>query len=225
MRLHVAILTLVGILAGCGSPPGDKGTSDEAELDTTSSSAEAPALEPGTGPRLVGTATDVTVDLPARFLEALAAHDSTFVTVTSGELSPEILGGPGGGGFRYPWSEREAPFAVFADFDGNGTRDAVLLQRSADTGRVVAVLDVPPRPRVVELRRWARMDAGESGPMTSFYLRLHPAGAMHVPDFGGGKGDTTIVLAREGVTVAYFGKAARTFWYEDGRFESRTTAD
>ena len=219
------LFALAWLTVVCGCQPAARDARNEPATDTTASDAtSARDRTAGGGPRLVGTATDVTVELPARFEEVLADSVGNFATVTSGELSPGILGGPGGGGFRYPWSERQAPFAVIADFDGNGANDVVLLQRSPEMGRVVAVLDVPPRPRVIELRRWARADAGEGGPMTSFYLMLQPAGAMHAPDFGSGV-DTTITLRREGVVVAYFGQAARTFWYEDGRFESRTTAD
>ncbi len=86
-------------------------------------------------------------------------------------------------------------------------------------------LDVPPRPRVVELRRWSRADAGQTGALSSFYLRLHPAGPMRVPDFGGTGSDTTFMLPREGIEVVAYGQAARTYWYSNGDFVSLTTAD
>ena len=184
--------------------------------------AEVPS-ELNVGPALTGTPPQATVLLPPSFSEALDAGGGSFVTVAPNEFSPMIVGGHGEGAAR--WGEREAPFAVLADFDGNGRRDAVLLQRSPDEGRVVAVLNDLPKPRVVELRRWARTDAGDAAPLTGFYLRLHPAGTLRVPDLGGGGGDTTVTLTHEGVEVVAYGQAARTYWYADGDFTSLTTAD
>ena len=182
-----------------------------------------PAEVVDAGPSLTGTPPQVQALLPGSFTQALNAGGGSFVTVAPNEFSPMIVGGHGEGAAR--WGEREAPFAVLADFDGDGRRDAVLLQRSPDEGRVVAVLNDLPKPRVVELRRWARTDAGDAPPLTGFYLRLHPAGMLRVPDFGGGGGDTTVTLNHEGVEVVAYGQAARTYWYADGDFTSLTTAD
>ena len=219
---RLAILTAVPLLivAGCSRPEETR----RPGLPADSTKATAPEPEVTTGPpNLEGTPPEVRLVVPARFEGALVAQGGSFVTLTPGDFMPQIIAETGG--WSYPWSDREAPSAVIADFDGNGSRDVALLQRSGTEGRAVAVLDVPPRPRVVELRRWSRADAGESGPRTSFYLRLHPAGTMRVPDFGGSGADTTVTLAHDGVEVVAFAQAARTYWYSNGDFMSITTAD
>src|SRR5688572_5830314 len=83
--------------------------------------AESAVEDPGVGPALAGTPPQVQLLLPSRFEEALAAAGGNFVTVAPAEFGPGIVGGPVGGAAR--WSEREAPFAVLADFDGNGAQD------------------------------------------------------------------------------------------------------
>jgi hypothetical protein len=216
----VLVLAMSLAMGGCQAKSDDV-------AGTPASSAPTDSLQPiepaGAGPTLSGTPPIVQPVLPASFEEALIAAGGSFVTVTPAEFSRQIVGGSSGGAAR--WGDREAPFAVLADFDGNGRRDAVLLQRSPSEGRVVAVLNDLPKPRLVELRRWARADAGDTGPLTGFYLRLHPPGTLRVPDFGGGGGDTTVTLTHEGVEVVAYGQAARTYWYADGDFTSLTTAD
>ena len=217
--LAITALLLI-VLSGCrGRSETDSSSTPTAEDSTK----EGEEVRSGTAPSLTGAPPDVRIELPPRFGEALAADGSGFSTLGPTDSGPEILGGTGR--WSYPWTAREAPFAVIADFDGNGSKDVALLQRSEGEGRAVVVLDVPPRPRAVELRRWSRADAGESGPLTSFYLRLHRAGLMRVPDFGGSGADTTVTLPREGIEVVAWGKAAKTYWYSNGRFESVTTAD
>lgn len=214
------MLLLLGSLAGCGS---------ETEVRTSSpapspADSAPPTVEPDAStPALSGTPPEVRLVVPPRFDEALAAGTGGFATLASSDFGPEILGGTGG--WSYPWSWLEAPFAVLADFDGNGKRDVALLQRSANEGRAVTVLDVSPRPRVLELRRWNRADAGDNGALSPFYLRLRPAGPMRVPDLAGAGADTTVTLRHEGVEVVAYGQAARTYWYSNGDFVSLTTAD
>jgi hypothetical protein len=213
------VLVLVTGMVGCGRGT-DTSSSDDPEPD---SARQEVAVVPAAGPpSLEGTPPDVRLVLPARFEEALAAEGS-FTTLTRTDFGPEILSGTGG--FTYPWSAREAPFAVTADFDGDGRLDVAVLQRSTTHGRAAVVLDAEPQPRVAELRRWARSDAGDTGALSPFYLQLHPAGTMRMPDFGGTGSDTTVTLAHTGIEVVAYGQAARTYWYENGRFTSLTTAD
>jgi len=217
-RIFLALL-IAATATGCG---GGTDTSSSRDPEPDSARDESPA-SPATGaPSLEGTPPEVRLVLPARFEEALPAGES-FTTLTPTDFGPEILRGTGG--FTYPWSAREAPFAVIADFDGDGRRDLTVLQRSATHGRAAVVLDAEPRPRVAELRRWARADAGDTGARSAFYLRLHPAGTMRVPDFGGTGTDSTVTLAHEGVEVVAYGQAARTYWYDGGDFASIGTAD
>jgi hypothetical protein len=198
------------------------GTTPAPADSTPVAGANDPA--PTTPPLFEGAAPHVQLVLPERFHAVLHDDDSTMVTLTPEAFGPEIMGGTGG--WPYPFTPREAPFAVIADFDGNGTNDVALLQRTEFDARAVAVLDVPPRPRLLTLRRWRRADAGETGPLSPFYLRLHPAGTIRVPDLGGGAaGDSTVTLPREGVQVVAYGQAARTYWYSNGDFVSLQTAD
>ena len=223
MTRTYALLLLAALASGCARGPDTSSSSTAGPPAADSTPARDPIPSASGPPRFEGTPPEVSLVVPARFDEALAA-DRAFVTLTGRDFGPEILGGSGG--FAYPWSAREAPFAVIADFDGNGARDVALLQRSDKEGRAVVVLDVPPRPRVVHLRRWARSAAGDTGELSAFYLRLHPAGTIRVPDFGGsGAGDSTVTLVHEGIEVVAYGQAARTYWYDNGDFASIGTAD
>jgi hypothetical protein len=212
-------LLLLASTAGCGPGPD---TSSSREPVADSARQEVPDDAMSASPSLEGTPPEVRLVLPARFEEVLAAEGS-FSTLGPADFGPEILRGTGG--FTYPWSGTEAPFAVIADFDGDGRRDVAVLQRSATHGRAAVVLNTEPRPRLTELRRWARADAGDTGALSPFYVRLHPAGTMRVPDFGGTGADTTVTLAHEGIEVVAYGQAARTYWYSNGAFTSLTTAD
>jgi hypothetical protein len=179
------------------------------------------------GPRLVGQPPTVQIDLPPRMTAALAADVKSFTTLTPFDFAAEIV--PGTSGWSYPYDSLQAPFAVIADFDGDGRDDVALLQHNARGGRAAVVLDTAPAPRVLVLRSWvwnvlenSRSDPGPE----RFYLTRFPAGRFRVPDFGG-SGDTSQVadLAHEGVELAYFGKSATTYYWSDGAFRSVTTSD
>lgn len=219
--LPVLAASLLLVSAGCSrseeAPPVGAG----ADADSTPVSVPEPRItEP---PNLEGTPPEVRLVVPPRFEDALAEEGAGFDTLRPNEFGPEILGGAGG--WSFPWSERVSPFAVIADFDGDGRRDVAVLQRSPTQGRAAVVLDAESGPRVAELRRWSRAVAGDAGAQSVFYLRLHPAGTMRVPDFGGTGADSTVTLAHEGIEVVAYGQAARTYWYDNGRFTSLTTAD
>jgi hypothetical protein len=178
------------------------------------------------GPRLVGQPPAVQVELPPRMTPALAAEDPGFTTLTPFDFVNEIVpGDTTGGAWRYPYDGRQAPFAVIADFDGDGTHDVALLQRSQAKGRVIALLDRAGGPRAVKVREWDRRSAGDAG-KCGFYLSRFRAGPYRVPDFGG-SGDTakTVTLAHEGIEVSNYGKAATTYYWTGDRFESVTTGD
>lgn len=183
--------------------------------------AEPPAL---TTPRLDGMPPDVQVALPARFARALASNYGSFAAISPGDLDSAIT--RDAGGWSYPWDARQSPVAVLADFDGDGRDDVALLQRSSGGGRAVAVLDTRPAPTVHVFHEWTRSALGETGP-TAFYLVRYPAGRHEVPDFDGTGAGTasTVDLPNEGITVSYYGKAATTHYFKDGRFQKMTTAD
>jgi hypothetical protein len=179
------------------------------------------------GPRLVGQPPTVQIELPPRMTTAIAdVGPEGFATLSPFDFVKEIVpGDTTGGGWRYPYDGRQAPFALVADFDGDGRDDVALLQRSNEGGRVAVVLDPRPAPRVFILRAWTNAATGETA-KTGFYLTRFPAGRFKVPDYGG-SGDTSQVaeLAHEGIQVSNYGKAATTYYWSDGQFRSVTTGD
>ena len=177
------------------------------------------------GPRLVGNPPTVQIELPPRMTQALAAGDSGYATVTPFEFVKSIVPGDAGDGtWHYAYNGREAPFAVIADFDGDGRDDVALLQRSPETGRVVVVFDDPDHPRVAIAKAWARVTSGDVG-KSGFYLSLFRAGPYRVPDFGGSGFDSTVTLPHEGIQVSNYGKAATTYYWTGDKFESVQTGD
>ena len=209
-RVLLLLLVLVG---GCAKP------------QETPKGKVAPEIA-DKGPRLVGNPPTVQVELPPRMTKELLATDPSFTTLTPFDFVKSIVPGDAGeGSWHYSYNGREAPFAVIADFDGDGNDDVALLQRSQAKGRVVAILDRGDEPRVVLVKEWDRMTAGDAG-KSGFYLSLFRAGPYKVPDFGG-SGDTskTVMLAHEGIEVSNYGKAATTYYWTDEHFESVTTGD
>jgi hypothetical protein len=178
------------------------------------------------GPRLVGTPPTVQIELPPRMTMALAEDDTSFATLSPFDFVKDVSPGSNvDGAWKYPHDDRQAPFALVADFDGDGKDDVALLQRSREAGRVVVVFDRADHPRVETVRTWSRMTAGDTG-KSGFYLTRFPAGPYHVPDFGG-SGDTSkvVTLAHEGIEVSNYGKTATTYWWTGEKFDSVTTGD
>lgn len=176
---------------------------------------------PVDGPRLVGGPGEAELVLPPRLEAAATAGAAGYRLVDRDGLDPAIVAA--GTGWRYPWSDRQAPFAVIADLDGDGRDDVALLQKDAGGGRAVVVLDTRPVPAAHELHRWTNAALGEST-TTRFYLVGYPAGRHVVPDLDG-SGERTLQLPHGGVTLAYHGQAATTFHHANGRFERVTTGD
>lgn len=216
------ILLVLLLLAGC------------ARTETRQAEAPRGKVSPeiaDEGPRLVGNPPTVQIELPPRMTLALAADDTSFTTLTPFDFVPGINSRPDDekGVWRYPHDERQAPFAVVADFDGDGRDDVALLQhsgqRSGSAGRVVVVFDRAAGPQVATVREWNRMTAGEAG-KSGFYVSRFPAGAFRVPDFGG-SGDTsrTVTLPHDGIEISNYGKTATTYWWTGERFDSVTTGD
>jgi hypothetical protein len=205
------------LLAGCAP------SQEKAEAPRGKVSAEVADK----GPRLVGEPPTVQIELPPRMTLALSQDDTSFTTLTPFDFVPGIVPQPGDekGAWRYPHDERQAPFALVADFDGDGRDDVALLQRSGSAGRVVVVFDRAEGPRVATVKEWSRMTAGDTG-KSGFYVSRFPAGAFKVPDFGG-SGDTarTVVLEHEGIEISNYGKTATTYWWTGEKFDSVTTGD
>jgi hypothetical protein len=175
------------------------------------------------GPRLVGQPPTVALELPPRTTRALAADDTSFTTLTPFDFIADIV--PGGKGWSYPYDLRQAPFALIADFDGDGRNDVALLQRSKGAGRVAVVFDDVDGPRVVVAKSWDRMTAGDAG-KCGFYLTRFRAGPFRVPDFGGsGDSGRVVTLEHEGIEVSNYGKTATTYYWNGHAFESVTTGD
>ncbi len=124
----------------------------------------------------------------------------------------------------YPADSLHRPWALLGDFDGDGWLDAALVQSTPDSARVV-VVSCAPGTHVIELRRWSRVIAGDLTNPSDFYLTRAPAGPLSVPDSAGGGKPTTVTLADEGITLAHWGTAAQTFYWQDDHFERLTTAD
>ena len=208
----LALCALVLLAPGCAPKSDRPGTTRDTTAATPSDTAP-PTIE---GTRVV---------LPPRFEQALAAGEgAAYKMVALSELDPGITDSTKSG-WAYPWAADQVPNAALADFDGDGTTDVALLQKSSDGGRAVAVLDGTP-PRVVAIHDWLNYAVGP-GATIGFYLTRRPAGPMPLPDFTGDRGgrDSLVVLPHDGVTVAYFGKAATTYYFEGSRFQGFTTSD
>jgi len=209
-RVLLILLVLVG---GCAKP------------QETPKGKVAPEIA-DKGPRLVGNPPTVQIELPPRMTAALATSDTSFATLTPFDFVYEVS--PGStidSAWHYTYDGHQAPFAVIADFDGDGRDDAALLQRSGSTGRVVVIFDRTDGARVATVRDWSRVTSGDVG-KSGFYLSRFPAGPYKVPDFGG-SGDTarTVVLEHEGIQISNYGKTATTYWWTGKKFQSVTTAD
>lgn len=185
------------------------------------------------GPRLVGNPPTVQIELPPRMTAALAAIDSGFVTLTPFDFVPEIVPGDStDGAWRYSYNDRESPFAVIGDFDGDGRKDVALLQRSTGPafmkaeGRVVVIFDRTSGAVAATATSW-NFPFVDKGSKSGFYLTTFRPGPYTPPDFGGsGQPRRTINFPYEGIQLSNYGKTATTYWWtREGDFESAATAD
>jgi len=124
----------------------------------------------------------------------------------------------------YPGDALHRPWALLGDFDGDGYRDAALLQASPDSGRAIVVTG-NAAPRTIELVRWNPTKEVDLSSSRGRFLVAAPAGPVSAPLFAGTPRETTFRIEHEGIALANWGTAAQTYFWRDDHFENVQTAD
>lgn len=130
---------------------------------------------------------------------------------------------------RYPFTARQAPFAVIADLNGDGREDLVVEGRDAKSQLLLAVLSMPGGLGVKTLEKGPRRDPasqtyevgnGQTQRGLWVYLKRIPPGTLE-----SGYEDEPLNLRHAAVERIYFMKAAVVLYYADGRFREYVTGD
>jgi hypothetical protein len=157
--------------------------------------------------------------LPSRMRLALHEFDREFRVLERKDFAREIVEPQPG--WRYPFDEHQEPWAVLADFDGDGDRDAALLGSSGKTLKLLVVWADSSEPQAASLRERAWDSRVERRHLDEF-LQHRPAGPV---PWAGGDEDTTFTIPHDGVELVYFEKAAVTRYYDGDVWREIVTGD
>ena len=115
----------------------------------------------------------------------------------------------------YKFSDREAPFAVIADFNGDGTPDVAIDGHTKTKAVVIAVVSTPGGYRVIEVAH------GPGGVPKIDYVDLVRAPHHFIGAFEGHPLD----LRHDAFEVVWYEKASTLFYWRRGRFVRYITGD
>lgn len=119
----------------------------------------------------------------------------------------------------YPYSDRNLPFAVLGDFNGDGKQDAVLHGHNKSAGMVVCLLSLSDTFQVVIVERWEVENWTYSSHSENYLAYVGPR--LIRSSFE----DEPLDLKNDAFVIGYFEKAATLYYFMDGRFHQYTTAD
>jgi len=129
---------------------------------------------------------------------------------------------------QYLFSNRQLPYAVIGDFNGDGRKDVVLQGCDKTSDLLIAVLSSNSGPGVMEIMRSKRVD-----PQTEFYgmgdhneygmwvyLTLVPRGVIASPF-----AKNPLKLSTDAFELNYFEKASVLYYLDGPRFLKYITGD
>jgi len=129
---------------------------------------------------------------------------------------------------QYPFSNRQLPFAVIGDFNGDGRNDVVLQGHDKTNELLIAVLSSSSGPSVMEIMKSALVDPKtESYGMGDHneyglwvYLTFVPRGMVDSPF-----SNRPLKLSTDAFELNYFEKASVLYYLSGWKFQKYVTSD
>jgi hypothetical protein len=179
-------------------------------------------LAPGTaqaqGPRFVGRAGTSHLWLPPAMLAAVRATDSAFVPYDDAEFRADLLK-------WYPANAHARPYAVIADFNGDGRRDLVVDGQSRGRSLRIALLSsrsgfkgllLDEQPQAV-----GTAAALPKGQRTVYLSYVAPGRIDSTPELE----DSVLTLRHEAFEVGYWEQAGVLYYWDGRAFAQYVTGD
>jgi hypothetical protein len=170
-------------------------------------------------PRFVGRAGASHLWLPQAMQVALHALDSAFVPYRESQYWPELLR-------EYPPDPHARPYAVIADFNGDGRSDVVIDGQSPTRIARIVLLSTASEYQGLFLEDRARDTSGSSssngtGQRTVYLSYVAPLRIDSSPELE----DTALVLQHEAFEVGYWEQASVLYYWDGRGFAKYTTSD
>lgn len=175
----------------------------------------------GSRPRLSYVQGRHTVELSPSMNAAIRRFDATFVPWLNDDYLPSIRK-------YYRYTERQSPFAVLGDVNGDGRIDAILDGRTSSRSVLLAVLSRGARHRVLVIQsgelidpkaRWYVASTGVEYGKDSCVSYVSPRRIKTSYEV------LPLHLRHDAFEIGYCERASTLYFYRHGRFRTYTTSD
>jgi hypothetical protein len=145
---------------------------------------------------------------------ALRAVDSAFAPYDEAEYAPDLVA-------QYPVDWRARPYAVIADFNGDGQRDVVIDGQSPTQVARIALLSRDSDYQALVLEQRPRNLRQEARRRTVYLSYVAPGPIDSSPELE----DSAIVLQHDAFQVGYWEQAAVLYYWNGQAFAEYVTGD
>jgi hypothetical protein len=178
----------------------------------------APSAVHAQGPRFVGRPGTSHLWLPPDMLAALRATDSAFAPYDDAEYRADLLS-------QYPADAHARPYAVIADFNGDGRRDVVMDGQSPRRTERIVLLSSRSGFQALLLAEQPETagtaTAPGKGQRTVYLSYVAPGRIDSTPELE----DSVLTLRHEAFEVGYWEQAAVVYYWNGRAFAQYVTGD